>query len=94
MLFRSDVSITVEVDGEFSLSVHDSIDRDYVPIDSLSVTKKTTFDSKILVTVRGEFSGEFDDSTLDQLEVEDVEIVSIPNTINFGTLEPFQDEHE
>lgn len=94
IVLEMDVSITVEVDGEFSLSVHDSIDRDYVPIDSLSVTKKTTFDSKILVTVRGEFSGEFDDSTLDQLEVEDVEIVSIPNTINFGTLEPFQDEYE
>ncbi|WP_433861086.1 PIN domain-containing protein [Pseudomonas thivervalensis] len=94
IVLEIDAAITVDIEGEFSLSVHDSIDRDYVPIDSCSVSIEETFDSKILVTVRGEFSGETGNAELNDLEVEDVEIVSIPSTIHFGTLEPFQDDYE
>ncbi|WP_122669485.1 PIN domain-containing protein [Pseudomonas viridiflava] len=94
IVLEMDASITVDVEGEFSLSVHDSTDGDYVPIDSCSVSVEESFDSKLLVTVNGDFSGLTENVELDDLEVEDVEIVSMPTTIHFGTLEPFQDDYD
>jgi hypothetical protein len=94
IVLELDAAITVDVEGEFSLSVHDSIDGDYVTIDSCSVNVEETFDSKLLVTINGDFSGEVDNVEIEDLEVEDVEIVSTPSTIHFGTLEPFQEDYE
>lgn len=82
-------AITVEAEGEFSLSVHDSIDRDYVPIDSVSVTAEEEFESEILITISGDLEG-----PIEELSIEQVEIVSPISMIHFGTLEPAFRDHD
>jgi hypothetical protein len=94
IVLELDAEITVDVEGEFSLSVHDSIDGDYVPIDSCTVEVEESFHSKILVTLTAEFGDGSENLDISDLEVEDVEVVSVPKTIHFGTLEPFQDEYD
>jgi len=74
--------ITVEAEGEFSLSIYDSIDRDYVPLGSTSVTTEAEFQSEILITLSGDLHG-----NINELNVEEVEIVYPISSIDFGTLE-------
>ena len=75
--------ISVEVEGEFSLSHYDSIDRDYVGIGGVTTTTEVQFNSEILVTVCGDLTGDLSD-----VEIEDVEVVNPITTVDFGTLEP------
>jgi hypothetical protein len=82
-------NITVEAEGDFSLSVHDSIDRDYVSLGSVSVTAEAEFESEILITVSGELNGD-----INELYIEDVEIVDPITSIDFGTLELDYGEYE
>jgi len=76
-------AITVEAEGEFSLSVHDSIDDDYVHIDSVTATAKEEFETDILITITGDLNGPIDD-----LFIEEVEIVTPIKSIHFGALAP------
>lgn len=73
----------MEAEGNFSLSVHDSIDKDYVDMGSVTATVEEEFESEILITITGNLDGEIRDLT-----IEDVEIVSPIKCIHFGTLEP------
>lgn len=75
-------SITVEAEGEFSLSVHDSVDRDYVSLGGVSVSTEEEFESEILITVSGDLNGD-----INELDIDDVEIVDPIRSVNFGTLE-------
>lgn len=75
--------ISVEVEGEFSLSHYDSIDRDYVGIGGITTTTEVQFNSEILVTVCGDLT-----SDLSDVEIEEVEVVNPITTVDFGTLEP------
>jgi hypothetical protein len=74
--------ITVEAEGEFSLSVHDSIDRDYVNLESITATAETEFQSQILITIVGDLNGD-----INELDIDDIEIVDPIGTVDFGTLE-------
>ncbi len=65
-----------------ALSVHDSVDRDYVNMGTVTATAEKEFESEILITISGDLNG-----PIDGLTIEDVEIVSLPKTIHFGTLE-------
>ena len=76
-------AITVEVEGNFSLSAHDSIDHDYVRIGSVTATVEEEFESEILITIVGNLEG-----PIEELIIEDVEIVSPIDRIHFGSLEP------
>lgn len=76
-------AITIEVEGDFSLSVHDSIDGDYVHIDSVSAKAEVEFNSNILVSILGDLDGSIEDVMVDR-----VEIVSPPKYVHFGTLAP------
>jgi hypothetical protein len=76
-------NIKVEVEGEFSLSQYDSIDRDHVYIGGVTVTVEEEFTSEILVTVYGDLTGPLSD-----LDVEDIEVVNPITSVDFGTLEP------
>jgi hypothetical protein len=82
-------NITVEVEGEFSLSQYDSIDRDHVYIGNVAVTVEEVFTSEILVTVYGDLTG-----SLSDLDVEDIEVVNPITSVNFGTLEPDYDDYD
>lgn len=75
--------ISVEVEGEFSLSHYDSIDRDYVGLGGIVTTAEEQFESAILVTICGDLNGDLSD-----VDIEDVEVVDPITSINFGTLEP------
>ncbi|WP_233968887.1 PIN domain-containing protein [Pectobacterium polaris] len=75
-------NITVEAEGEFSLSVHDSIDRDYVSLGGVSVTAEAEFESEILITVSGDLNGD-----INELDIDEVEIIDPINSVDFGTLE-------
>jgi len=89
LVLECKAAITVEAEGEFSLSVHDSIDDDYVHIDSVTATAEKEFESEILITIVGDLEGE-----IDELSIEQVEIVSPIKRIHFGTLEPDFDYYE
>jgi len=82
-VLEANAVITVGAEGEFSLSIHDSIDRDYVQMGSVTATAEEEFESEILITISGDLNG-----PIDGLIIEDVEIVSPIRTIDFGTLEP------
>lgn len=75
--------ISVKVEGEFSLSHYDSIDRDYVGLGGIVTTAKEQFESAILVTICGDLNGDLSD-----VDIEDVEVVDPITSIDFGTLEP------
>ncbi len=74
--------ITVEAEGEFSLSDYDSIDRDHVYMGGITATAIEEFESEILITISGDLNG-----PIDELTVDDVEVVSTIGSINFGTIE-------
>lgn len=78
--------ITVEAEGVFSFSVYDSIDRDHVYMGGTTATAIEEFESEILITISGDLNG-----SIDELTVDDVEVVSPIESINFGTIEPDYD---
>lgn len=82
LVLEAKAEITVGAEGEFSLSVHDSIDKDYVGLDSTSVSIEATFESAILITICGDLTED-----IDAIEVDQVEVVTPIRTIHFGTLE-------
>lgn len=77
------VNITVEAEGEFSLSIYDSVDKDHVYMGGVTATATEQFESEILITVSGNLNG-----PIEELVVDEVEIVSPIKVINFGTIEP------
>lgn len=81
--FSAHVEITVKAEGDFSLSVYDSVDRDHVGMGGVSAEVSASFETEVLITVSGDLHGEAGDLTIDQVEVEDV--ISV---IDFGTIEP------
>ncbi|EJD6377581.1 MULTISPECIES: PIN domain-containing protein [Providencia] len=78
--------ITVEAEGEFSFSFYDSIDRDHVYMSGTTANAIEEFESEILITISGDLNG-----SIDELTVDDVEVVSPIESINFGTIEPYYD---
>ncbi len=89
IVLEASTSITVEAEGDFSLSIYDSIDRDYVPMGSITATAEEEFESEILILITGDLNG-----PLDQLTVDEVEIVSPITSVDFGTIEPHYDPDE
>lgn len=75
--------ISVEAEGEFSLSVYDSVDKEYIPMASIGVTAEESFESEILITISGDLNG-----PLSVLVIDEVEIVKPIGSIHFGTLKP------
>ncbi len=82
LVLEARAEITVGAEGDFSLSVHDSIDKDYVGLGSTSVSTEATFESAILITISGDLTED-----IDAIEIEEVEVVTPIRTIHFGTLE-------
>jgi hypothetical protein len=83
IVLEGNAAITVEAEGEFSLYVYDSIDKDYVRMASISDSAEEEFESDILITITGDMNG-----PIEKLVIEDVEIVQPIKCIHFGTLEP------
>ncbi|ELX4199288.1 PIN domain-containing protein [Vibrio vulnificus] len=79
------VNIEADASCTFSLSVHDSIDKDYVFLDSSSANTSFEFETEVLIT----FSGDFTDcEDFSSIEITDIEFISSPASVDFGDLEP------
>lgn len=89
IVLEGHAAITVEAEGVFSLSVHDSIDGDYVRLDTVTTTAEEEFETSILITVTGNFNG-----LIEELVIEEVEIVQPIKCIHFGTLEPYFGDYD
>lgn len=76
----ADISLYAE--GDFSLSVYDSFDKDHVYMGSITKRAEETYTSRILITISGDLSGSIDDLT-----IEDVEVIERPTSMDFGELE-------
>lgn len=77
---RLNVDVRLAARTSFSMSIYDSIDKDYTSVGSTSATTTTTETFEILVTF------EKDDST--KFSITNVEIVNGPTSIDFGDVEP------
>ena len=89
VVLEAKANMTIEAEGQFSLSVYDSIDKDHVYIGSVIANATEDFESDILITIVGDLSGPIDD-----LEVDQVEIVDPISSIDFGTIEPDYEQYD
>ncbi|MFC7420228.1 PIN domain-containing protein [Iodobacter arcticus] len=84
-----DISIALSVlirgraSGKFSLSVHDSIDKDNVSMGTATKTVDFEFESELLLSAKGDFEGD-----IDEVDVDSIELLASPRYIDFGSLEP------
>ena len=83
LIIEAKVYITAEASTSFSLSVRDSIDKDYVSIGSASATTEIEFESEILLTFEGNFDGD-----IENIDLTDFELLSYPTDVDFGDIEP------
>lgn len=83
LIVEAKVRIQAIAFGSFSLSVHDSIDKDYVSIGDASASSELEFVAEILFTLEGDFVNQPED-----IEVTDFELLSHPNYVDFGEIEP------
>jgi hypothetical protein len=82
VVLETDAIIAIEVTGEFSLSAEDPYDGDYVSLGSISKSTEVEFESEVLITISGDLNGD-----VNHLDIHDIEIVTKPSIVNFGTLE-------
>lgn len=79
------LNVSLDIDGSFSLSHFDSIDRDYVSMGTVDRSVQKDFDVNVLITIGGDFDKAKDD--IEALEIDDIEIVGSLGTVYFGELE-------
>lgn len=78
---RVEADLKVLAEASFSLSIYDSIDKDYVGMGSIDASREEDIRVSLLVTFEGDF--ESNDIALTQAE-----IVDAPGSIDFGYIEP------
>ncbi|MFW3962377.1 PIN domain-containing protein [Acinetobacter radioresistens] len=84
IVLEAEVEIIVNVVGQFSLYSYDTCDGDHDYVGSVESEKEQKFETKILITLIGNITEE---AGFADLEIENVEIVKLPERVNFGTLE-------
>lgn len=83
IVLKVSAKVEVEVEASFDFSVHDSIDKDYVAMGGAVCTTNETYHTDILLTLSGDFSGDYD-----QLEVTEIEVLDTIDYADFGEIEP------
>jgi hypothetical protein len=82
--------VEVEVEASFDFSVRDSIDKDYVGMGGNVCTTTESYHTDILLTLTGDFSQDFDD-----IEVTEIEVLETIGHADFGEVEPdWRSEYE
>ncbi len=81
--FRVPAFITANVYADISFSIRDSIDKDYVPMGSTSIEKETDFHAYLLIEC-SHFLNDPDDESSTIYEIEDVELLGAPTSIDIG----------
>ncbi|MGS0737954.1 PIN domain-containing protein [Pseudomonas sp. GG8] len=82
VVLEADAIISIEDIGDFSLSMQDPYDGDYVSLGSTTESIEVEFESEILITISGDLNGD-----VNNLDIHEIEIVTKPSNINFGTIE-------
>lgn len=89
LTIQAKVKVKAKVYTDFSLSIHDSIDDDYVSMGSASAEKEIDFDSSILFTIDGEIDYKNPDNTeSDKVEIHSIELLKNRLTVDFGYIQP------
>jgi hypothetical protein len=80
LVARLDVEMSLKASTSFSMSIYDSIDKDYTGLGSTNATVVTDEDFEILVT--------FQRLTDEPYSISKIEIVRGPTSVDFGDVEP------
>ena len=83
IVLKVGATVEVEVEASFDFSVRDSIDKDYVGIGGNVCTTTEAYHTDILLTLTGDFSQDFDD-----IEVTEIEVLETIGHADFGEVEP------
>lgn len=90
IVLKVGATVYVEVEASFYFSVRDSIDKDYVGIGGNVYTAMESYHTDILLTLTGDFSQDFDD-----IEVTEIEVLETISFADFGEVEPdWKNEYE
>lgn len=85
IVIEATLNVSLEIEGSFSLSHFDSIDRDYVYMGTVERSVNKDFDVNVLITLSGDFDEAKND--IEALEIDDVEIIGSLGRVYFGELE-------
>ena len=89
IVVRIGVQVEAKAHCDFSFSVKDGIDKDYVSIGSSSVETEVDFEASLLITIAGDISGNTNEIALDEIE-----LVDAIDWVDFGEIEPdFGDDY-
>ncbi|MCD9504753.1 hypothetical protein GLP37_21560 [Photobacterium phosphoreum] len=83
IILKVGATVEVEVQASFDFSVRDSIDKDYVGMGSSVCSTTEKYHTDILLTLTGDFSQDFDD-----IEVTEIEVLETISQVDFGEVEP------
>lgn len=90
IVLKVGATVEVEVEASFDFSVRDSIDKDYVGMGGNVCTTTESYHTDILLTLTGDFSQDFDD-----IEVTEIEVLETIGHADFGEVEPdWRSEYE
>jgi hypothetical protein len=81
---RIGIDVSARATSEFSFQVVDGIDKDYVSIGDCSAEVEVEFKAGILLTLEGDFS----DTKNDNFFVQQVELINMIDTVEFGEVGP------
>lgn len=76
------IDANVDAEANFSMSIYDSIDKDFTSVGSVTATTTDTLQISVLVTF------ELTTAEGEQFQISKMEIVESPKSINFGNVEP------
>lgn len=83
IVLKLGATVEVEVEASFDFSVRDSIDKDYVGMGGNVYTTTESYHTDILLTLSGDFSQDFGD-----ISVSDIEVLDTITNADFGEVEP------
>lgn len=90
IVLKVGATVEVEVEASFDFSVRDSTDKDYVGMGGNVCTTTESYHTDILLTLTGDFSQDFDD-----IEVTEIEVLETIGHADFGEVEPdWRNEYE
>lgn len=90
IVLKVGATVEVKVEASFDFSVRDSIDKDYVGMGGNVCTTTESYHTDILLTLTGDFSQDFDD-----IEVTEIEVLETIGHADFGEVEPdWRSEYE
>ncbi|MCG9510975.1 PIN domain-containing protein [Acinetobacter pittii] len=90
IVLKLGAEIEVEVEANFYFSIRDSIDKDYVSLGGNVCTTIEKYHTDILLTLSGDFSKDFDN-----IRIGEIEVLETLSEADFGYIEPdWRNEYE